>query len=191
MSDTFEKILVKDDRLGCITSNVKYQVFKGGQNITSQPFAAVSSSPTAVTFNINVPSLETRSKYPSSLSTHIVTDILRNSLGFNGLIISDALNMKGAADFDESGEIDLAAFLAGNDILLISEDPPTGIAKIMNAYYNGKITEERLEYSVKKILKAKFKVGDTVECETNVTQYKLDDDNNWVPINKLNTKEKI
>ena len=59
MSETFEKVLVKDDRLGCITSKVKYQVFKGGQNITSQPFAAVSSSPTAVTFNINVPSLET------------------------------------------------------------------------------------------------------------------------------------
>ena len=109
--------------------------------------------------HLNVPSLEKRSKYPSSLSTHIVTNILRNSLGFNGLIISDALNMKGAADFDESGEIDLAAFLAGNDILLISEDPPTGIAKIMNAYYEGKITEERLQYSVKKILKAKFKVG--------------------------------
>lgn len=38
MSETFEKVLVKDDRLGCITSKVKFQVFKGGQNITSQPF---------------------------------------------------------------------------------------------------------------------------------------------------------
>lgn len=109
--------------------------------------------------HLNVPGLEKRPNYPSSLSNHIVTDILKESLGFNGLIISDALNMKGVSNFDKSGEIDLAAFLAGNDILLISENPPNGITKIMDAYYEGKISEARLEYSVKKILKAKYKVG--------------------------------
>ncbi|WP_338359703.1 glycoside hydrolase family 3 N-terminal domain-containing protein [Yeosuana marina] len=109
--------------------------------------------------HLNVPSLETKSDYPSSLSNHIITDILKDSLGFKGLVISDALTMKGVADFDEAGDIDLAAFLAGNDILLMSEDPAIGISKITDAYYEGKITEERLEYSVKKILKAKFKVG--------------------------------
>ena len=45
MSETFEKVLVKDDRLGCITSKVKFQVFKGGQNITCQPFTAISATP--------------------------------------------------------------------------------------------------------------------------------------------------
>ncbi len=45
MSETFEKVLVKDDLLGCITSKVKFQVFKGGQNITCQPFTAVSATP--------------------------------------------------------------------------------------------------------------------------------------------------
>ena len=45
MSETFEKIVAKDDRLGCITSKVKYQVFKGGQNITSQPFKAIPETP--------------------------------------------------------------------------------------------------------------------------------------------------
>jgi len=109
--------------------------------------------------HLNVPSLETRSDYPSSLSNHIISDILKDSLGFKGLVISDALTMKGAADFAESGEIDLAAFMAGNDILLMSEDPKIGINKIMDAYYEGKISEERLEHSVKKILKAKYKVG--------------------------------
>ena len=44
MSETFEKILVKDDRLGCITPKVKYQVFKGGQNITCQAYTAISQS---------------------------------------------------------------------------------------------------------------------------------------------------
>ena len=59
MSETFEKVLVKDDRLGCITSKVKFQVFKGGQNITSQPFKAISELTTSHVYNITVPSLET------------------------------------------------------------------------------------------------------------------------------------
>mgnify|MGYP000907415519 FL=1 len=59
MSETFEKVLVKDDRLGCITSKVKFQVFKGGQNITSQPFKAISETITSHVYNITVPSLET------------------------------------------------------------------------------------------------------------------------------------
>ena len=59
MSETFEKILTKDDRISCITSKVKFQVVKGGQNITCQPFKAVSAKPTAHVFNVTVPSLET------------------------------------------------------------------------------------------------------------------------------------
>ena len=59
MSETFEKILTKDDRIGCITSKVKFQVVKGGQNITSQPFKAVSSTTSAHVFSVTVPSLET------------------------------------------------------------------------------------------------------------------------------------
>ena len=59
MSETFERVLVKDDRLGCITSKVKYQVFKGGQNITCTPFKAQSQGVSTHVYNINVPSLET------------------------------------------------------------------------------------------------------------------------------------
>ena len=59
MSETFEKVLVKDDRLGCITSKVKFQVLKGGQNITSQPFTAISQTNASHVYNLTVPSLET------------------------------------------------------------------------------------------------------------------------------------
>ena len=59
MSETFEKILVKDDRLGCITPKVKYHVFKGGQNITCSAFKAVSETPSNHVYNVQVPSLET------------------------------------------------------------------------------------------------------------------------------------
>ncbi|WP_299100436.1 glycoside hydrolase family 3 N-terminal domain-containing protein [uncultured Winogradskyella sp.] len=122
--------------------------------------------------HLNVPSLEKRRGFPSSLSKHIVTDILKKQLGFKGLIFTDALTMKGAADYVEKGvdgtrarsivkggEIDLMAFLAGNDVMLMSENPAKGIAKLVEAFNNGTITEERLSHSVKKILMAKYKVG--------------------------------
>ncbi|TYA78655.1 glycoside hydrolase family 3 N-terminal domain-containing protein [Seonamhaeicola marinus] len=112
----------------------------------------------AMVAHLNVPSLESNG-YPSSLSKTIVTDILKKRLGFEGLIFTDALTMKGAADFDETGDIDLAAFKAGNDVMLMSEDVEIGILKIVRAYNNGEFTEERLEHSVKKVLQAKYKVG--------------------------------
>ena len=59
MAETFENILVKDDRLGCITPKVKFQVLKGGQNITCQPFKAISETKASHVYNVTVPSLET------------------------------------------------------------------------------------------------------------------------------------
>ncbi len=109
--------------------------------------------------HLSIPALEERPNYPSSISKSIVTDLLKEQLGFNGLIFTDALNMKGATNFDKPGEIDLAAFLAGNDVLLISEDIPRAHQVMVESYEKGIITEERLAYSVKKILLAKFKVG--------------------------------
>lgn len=109
--------------------------------------------------HLNVPSLESRSGFPSSLSKHIVSDILKDQLQFKGLIFTDALEMKGVSNFSKPGDIDLAAFMAGNDVLLISEDVPKAIEKIIEAYNKKEITEERLAHSVKKILMAKYKVG--------------------------------
>ena len=88
-----------------------------------------------------------------------VTKILKEDLDFKGLIFTDALDMKGATDFSESGNIDLLALLAGNDVLLMSNDISKGIRAIKKAYNLKILTEERLSYSVKKILKAKYKVG--------------------------------
>ncbi len=109
--------------------------------------------------HLNIPSLDNRPGFPSSLSKYVVTDMLKGQLGFNGLIFTDALNMKGASNYSSPGEIDLAAFLAGNDVLLISEDIPKAHALLVNAYREEVITEERLAHSVKKILFAKFKAG--------------------------------
>ena len=109
--------------------------------------------------HLSVPSLEPRENYPSSLSYNVVTDLLQKELGFEGLIFTDALNMKGASNFKKPGEIDLEAFMAGNDILLFAEDVPKALEKIKEAYNANTITDERIAQSVKKILKYKFRAG--------------------------------
>ncbi|RIA10789.1 beta-glucosidase-like glycosyl hydrolase [Flavobacteriaceae bacterium MAR_2010_72] len=119
--------------------------------------------------HLNVPSLEQIDGLPSSLSFNIVSNILKQQLAFKGLVFTDALNMKGAANYKEPGDIDLAAFKAGNDVLLFTENAPKAISKIIEAYKNNEITEERLAHSVKKILGAKYDVNlnQFTQIETN------------------------
>lgn len=109
--------------------------------------------------HLNVPALEPTKGVPTSLSHKVVTNLLKEKMGFKGLIFTDALNMKGASNFAKPGDIDLAAFKAGNDILLIPEDIKSGIKKIRNAIKNKTISKERLDFSVRKILEAKYLVG--------------------------------
>lgn len=109
--------------------------------------------------HLNVPSLESRPNYPSSISYNVVTNILQKELGFKGLIFTDALNMKGVSNFMIPSEINFEAFMAGNDILLFPENVSTAIEKLKLAYSLNLFTAERLAFSVKKILKFKYKAG--------------------------------
>jgi beta-glucosidase-like glycosyl hydrolase/CubicO group peptidase (beta-lactamase class C family) len=109
--------------------------------------------------HLDVPSLESREGHPSSLSKAIVTGLLQEEMGFGGLIFTDALNMKAVSQFADEGEVELEAFLAGNDMLLMPENVSKAKDRLMLAYNEGAITEERLALSVKKILMAKYKVG--------------------------------
>jgi beta-glucosidase-like glycosyl hydrolase/CubicO group peptidase (beta-lactamase class C family) len=109
--------------------------------------------------HLNVPSLEPREGYPTSISYSVVNNLLKEQLGFDGLIFTDALNMKGVSNFKKPGDIDLEAFLAGNDILLFAENVPLAVEKIGVAYQEGLISENRLAESIKKILHYKFKAG--------------------------------
>ncbi len=131
------------------------------ENIELHPFRELIEGGVAsiMVAHLNIPSLGTKNGKPSSLSKKIVTGLLKEKLGFKGLIFTDALNMKGASNYKEPGDVDLAAFLAGNDILLISKDIPKAVEKLKHAYKTNKITEDRLAHSVKKILMAKYKVG--------------------------------
>lgn len=109
--------------------------------------------------HLSVPALEPDESVPASISKKIITDKLKKGMGFNGLIFTDALDMKGVAKGNKPGEVDLQAFLAGNDVLLMSEDISKASENIINAYNEGIISENRLALSVKKILYAKYKTG--------------------------------
>ncbi len=109
--------------------------------------------------HLEVPALEPKAKLPTTLSPATVTKLLKEELGFTGLIFTDALNMQGVAKYYAPGEVDLKAFQAGNDVLLFSQDVPTAIAKIESAVSAGSIKKEELEARVKKILRAKYRAG--------------------------------
>ncbi len=109
--------------------------------------------------HLNVPALEPEEKRPSSLSKNIITQTLKQDLGFQGLVLTDALNMKGVTNFAGDDNAALQAFLAGNDILLMPANLQGARTALLKAYRDGKITEARLSASVRKILKAKYKSG--------------------------------
>lgn len=108
--------------------------------------------------HLNVPALDSTG-IASTLSKTIVTKLLRDSLGFNGLIFTDALNMKGVSDTWGVGDVDVRALIAGNDVLLYSGNVPLAISKIKEALAAGSITQQEIDAHVKKILQAKFWMG--------------------------------
>lgn len=109
--------------------------------------------------HLYVPALEKQSGIPASVSYEVITNLLKKSYQYNGLIITDALNMNAVAKKFPAGELDLRAFKAGNDIMLFSQDVPNGKALIKSTLEKGEISENRLAESVKKILKTKYLLG--------------------------------
>lgn len=106
-----------------------------------------------------VTSLDSTKNTPATLSRAIITDLLKNKLGFQGLVITDALDMKGVTANHRPGEIELKAFLAGNDILLLPQDVKAAIYEIKNAVGLGVVTEEQVDERCLKVLKYKQKAG--------------------------------
>ena len=109
--------------------------------------------------HLYVPALEKTKGIPASISKNIITGILKEQLGYKGLIITDALNMGAVANKFKAGELDAMAFSAGNDIMLFSQDVSTGKKLIQQAIDKGEISQNRVEESVKKILLTKYYLG--------------------------------
>lgn len=114
--------------------------------------------------HMNIPSLDKTPNLPSSLSKHIVTDVLKKRLGFQGLTFTDAMDMKGVVKHFRNGEADVRAILAGNDLLELSENSARAIDMVLKAVRQGRLTQPDIDTRVKKILAAKYWLGlDTLQ----------------------------
>ncbi|PLX13940.1 MAG: serine hydrolase, partial [Marinilabiliales bacterium] len=109
--------------------------------------------------HLYIPALDTTENLASTLSPKIVTDLLKKDMQFKGLVFTDALNMKGVTKYWKEGEVDVKALLAGNDVLLFSQDVPKAIDAIKKAVKAGEISKSTINRRCKKILKAKSWVG--------------------------------
>ena len=109
--------------------------------------------------HIHVPKLDSTPNLPASLSRRVLTEILRDSLHFNGLIYTDALNMKGVADHFKSGDMEVRALQAGVDVLLMPSDIPVAVAAIITAIENCLLDWPQIEIACRRILAAKEWAG--------------------------------
>ncbi len=125
------------------------------------PFRQLIASGVAsvMTAHLEIPNLEPKPKLAASLSSRIVTNLLIDSLGFRGLIFTDALNMKGVSDYYKPVELNLMALEAGNDILLFPSEVKASISRIEREVKRGNFPEEEINRRCRKILEAKYRVG--------------------------------
>lgn len=127
--------------------------------------------------HMNIPSLDATPNMPSTLSKPIVTGILKDEIGFKGIIISDAMGMKGVVKYFKDGEADVMGIIAGNDILELSENSKRAVKMVRQAIKDQRLTMERIDQSVKKILTAKYWAG------LNVKQT-IKEDNVYAEVNR-------
>lgn len=106
-----------------------------------------------------IPAIDSAVNMPSSLSKIVIQDLLNKKLDFKGIVITDALEMKGVSNFATDGLLELKALQAGNDILLLPESLEKGVLAIEKALQTGELSADDLEFHCKKILRAKYNAG--------------------------------
>lgn len=126
-----------------------------------RPFAAAAKDglEAVMTGHLAVPGLGEELDVPATLSRRILGGVLREELGFRGLIVTDALEMKGVQNALPPAEVAVQALLAGADILLMPPDPLAARAAVVEAVRSGRVPMARLDDAVLRILRAKAKVG--------------------------------
>jgi len=118
-----------------------------------------AGAPSVMVAHMNIPALDATPNIPSSISKKVVTDLLRNELGFKGLTVTDAMDMKGVKKHFPNGEADVMAIAAGHDLLEVSENSGRAIDLIEKAIKSGRISQADLDARVKKVLAAKLWLG--------------------------------
>jgi beta-N-acetylhexosaminidase len=112
-----------------------------------------------MTAHLNLPSLDSTSKLPSTLSPVIVNDLLKTGMGFKGLVITDAMNMKGVTKYFNPGEAEAQAILAGNDVVEFVTDIDAAVKAIRKLVSQKKLTNADIDFKCRKILALKYWSG--------------------------------
>lgn len=112
-----------------------------------------------MTAHLEVPALETKPHYPTSLSENTIVNILQEELGFYGLTFTDGLGMKGVTKYFGDGLVEAEALRAGNDILLLPESIAAAFTQIKAWMADGRLTEGEINQKVKRVLRAKYRMG--------------------------------
>jgi beta-N-acetylhexosaminidase len=125
------------------------------------PFrAAISAGVSSVmTGHLSIPALEPDANTPATLSSRILTDLLRKEMGFQGLVVTDSMEMGGITVRFAPGEAAVRAILAGADAVLMPPVPDAAFEGLRAAVKSGRISTERLDASVRRILQAKARLG--------------------------------
>jgi beta-glucosidase-like glycosyl hydrolase/CubicO group peptidase (beta-lactamase class C family) len=137
-----------------------------------RPFrAAIESGARSVMIaHLGVPAIERDASLPASLSPHIIKDVLRKELGFGGLVVSDAMEMRGVVQGYSVMESTVKAVQAGTDIILLPLNADIAVTAIAASVRSGDISQERIDASVRKILEAKHALGLDRERLTDVSR---------------------
>lgn len=125
--------------------------------------------------HLHVPAIDNTPNRPMSLSERAIKKILRAKMGFDGLVFTDGMEMKGVTKYFKPGEADVEALRAGNDVLCLPESVPAAYNAIKIALQNGRLNQEEINESVKRVLRSKFQL--------NLTRYQ--------PINMNNIRAEL
>jgi beta-glucosidase-like glycosyl hydrolase/CubicO group peptidase (beta-lactamase class C family) len=112
-----------------------------------------------MTGHLYIPAIDNRANRAATISDKVVKDLLKNELGFRGLTFTDALNMRGIASQFPAGGADLAAYIAGNDVLLQTANLDAAFQKILKAFEDNSLDVLELNARIHKVLMAKYSVG--------------------------------
>lgn len=108
--------------------------------------------------HLHLPKLDNRFNHPASLSDKLIKNLLRKEMGYDGLIFTDAMDMQAITRYFPNGTAEAEAFLAGNDVILLPSNLENAITSIKKYIIDGLISMDRLDESVERILRTKYKL---------------------------------
>lgn len=118
-----------------------------------------AGAPSVMVGHMFIPVLDNTPNMPSSISKKVVTDLLRKELNFQGLTVTDAMNMKGVTKYFPNGEGDILAIEAGHDLLELSENSGRAIDLVDQSIKSGRLKQDDIDRRVKRVLAAKYWLG--------------------------------